>query len=205
MSQITAIRPQVKDKTRCNIEVDGRFCCGLKLETVVKNGLKVGSSVTEEGLSKLQLESEKQTALDKALTHLTASMKPEREVRAYLAGKGYLPEVCDHVIEKLKSYGYVDDFAYAKAYAEGASGKKGPRLIALELKKKGVPEQAIEAVLSDFPEGGETALALLRKYLRGKDVTDPKVLRKAYAHLHSKGFDYDAAREALSALASDDD
>ena len=28
LNEITAITPQVKDKTRCNIYVDGRFCCG---------------------------------------------------------------------------------------------------------------------------------------------------------------------------------
>ena len=30
MSDITAITPQVKDKERCNIYVDGKFYCGLK-------------------------------------------------------------------------------------------------------------------------------------------------------------------------------
>ena len=36
MPEITDITPQVKDKERCNIYVDGRFYCGLKLETAIK-------------------------------------------------------------------------------------------------------------------------------------------------------------------------
>jgi hypothetical protein len=48
MNEITEISPQLKDKTRCNVYVDGRFCCGLTLETVIKNRLKVGQMVTEE-------------------------------------------------------------------------------------------------------------------------------------------------------------
>lgn len=36
LSEITAITPQVKDKTRCNIFIDGRFYCGLTLEAAVK-------------------------------------------------------------------------------------------------------------------------------------------------------------------------
>ena len=79
--EITAITPQVKDKTRCNIETDGRFYCGMKLETVVSNRLKVGMHVSGEELSRMQLESEKLTALDKALFHITATMKTEQEVR----------------------------------------------------------------------------------------------------------------------------
>ena len=32
MSEITSIEPQVKDKRRCSIFIDGRFYCGMKLE-----------------------------------------------------------------------------------------------------------------------------------------------------------------------------
>ena len=51
MAEITGISPQKKDKTRCNIEVDGRFYCGMKLETAIKNRLKVGSVVSLEYLA----------------------------------------------------------------------------------------------------------------------------------------------------------
>ena len=88
MNEITAITPQVKDKTRCNIYVDGRFCCGLTLETVVKNRLKIGQSITEEKLSEIQLESEKNSALDKALTHISATMKTQKQIREFLTKKG---------------------------------------------------------------------------------------------------------------------
>ena len=52
MSEITAITPQAKDKTRCNVFVDGRFYCGLTLETAMKLRLKAGQTVSEELLSK---------------------------------------------------------------------------------------------------------------------------------------------------------
>ena len=105
MAEITGITPQVKDKTRCNIEVDGRFYCGMKLETVMKNRLKVGACVDGESLSRLQLESEKTTALDKALTHISASMKTEMQIRVFLRKKGYLNDVCDYVVEKMREIG----------------------------------------------------------------------------------------------------
>jgi len=104
VNEITAITPQVKDKSRCNIFVDGRFCCGLTLETVVKNRLKVGLQVTAETLEEMQLESEKETALNKALYFLSATRKTEKEVRSHLAKKGYLPAVVDYAVDKLRSY-----------------------------------------------------------------------------------------------------
>lgn len=198
--EITAITPQKHDAKRCNIEVDGRFFCGMQLITVMEHRLKVGSVVTEEELSALQLAGEKQTALDKALTHISASMKTERDVRDFLRRKGYLQEVSDYVVGKMKGYGYLDDEAYARAYAQSVGNRKGGRLIRMELKRKGVPDAAIEAL----PERDETdaAKTVLDKYLRGKSL-DEKTIRKAYAHLLSKGFDYDTARGALENLRAD--
>lgn len=203
MPEITAITPQQKDKIRCNIEVDGRFYCGMKLETVMQNRLKVGMTVSLEELSRIQLESEKQTAFDKALTHITSSMKTEREIRTFLTRKGYLSDVCDYVVEKMKRYGFLDDEAYARAYAESAGKKKGSRLIAQELRRKGVSDRAIEAALADLSDESDSAKKVLEKYLRGKDITDKKTVQKAYAHLISKGYDYDTARAALSAIMKD--
>lgn len=196
--QITAITPQKHDAKRCNIEVDGRFFCGMQLLTVMQHRLKAGSVVTEEQLDELQLAGEKQTALDKALTHISASMKTERDVRAFLRRKGYLQGVCDYVVEKMKGYGFLDDEAYARAYAQSAGAKKGDRLIRMELRRKGVEDAAIDAALPGRDEG-EAAQAVLARYLRGK-MMDEKTVRKAYAHLLSKGFDYDTARAALEAL-----
>jgi hypothetical protein len=59
---ITDITPQVKSASRCNIFLDGEFFCGMSLETVMKNRLKVGSRVDERTLERIQLESEMHTA-----------------------------------------------------------------------------------------------------------------------------------------------
>ncbi len=203
MPEITAITVQKKDKTRCNIEADGKFFCGMTLEAVVQNRLKVGMSVSREELARIQLESEKQTALDKALAHISFSMKTEREVRAFLKRKGYLDEVCDFVVESMKRYGYLDDAAYAAAYAESAAKRKGSRLIASELRKKGISDEAIAAATQPLADETEGARRVLEKYLRGKDPADPKTLRKAYAHLLSKGYDYETAGRAIASLSED--
>ena len=204
MAEITAITPQIKDKTRCNIEVDGRFFCGMKLVTVMQYRLKVGSVVTRESLSEIQLESEKETALDKALFHITATMKTEREIRDFLKKKGYVEEVSDYVVGKLREYRYLDDAAYARAYFESAAKRKGSRLIVMELKQKGISDEAISEALSEHSSEEDAAKGVLEKYLRGKDLTDKKTIRKAYAHLLSKGFDPDTARGALEGLYDED-
>ena len=206
MNEITSITAQAKDKTRCNVYVDGRFCCGLTVEAVVKNRLKVGQSVTPERLAEIQLESEKNTALDKALTHLSATRKTEKKIREFLQKKGYLPAAIEYVIEKLRSYGFLNDGEYAEAYVEQAAKRKGGRLIRMELRSKGVTDAEIDGALEGLDEQTEmqTALALLQKYMRGK-TADVQTLQKAYRHLMGKGFSYDVAKEALSSYGDLDE
>lgn len=206
MNEITAILPQVKDKRRCNIYIDGRFCCGLTLEATVKNRLKVGQIVTEEKLAEIQLESEKDTAFDKALTHLSATRKTEKQIRTFLAGKGYLPVVVDYVVEKLRGYDFLNDGEYADAYVESVSARKGGRLIRMELKGKGVSDEEIERALSEREEGAEeeAAKAILTKYMRNKPF-DKETLSKAYRYLMGKGFDYETAKAALASLGEWED
>ena len=125
MAEITDIAPQVKDKERCNIYVDGRFYCGLKLETAIKYRLKAGQHIELSVLDEIQLENEKSQALDKAMTHLTHSMKTEKEMRDFLKKKGYVEAVADHVCGKLKEYALLDDAEYSRRYIESAGKSKG--------------------------------------------------------------------------------
>ena len=206
MNEITQITPQVKDKRRCNIYIDGRFCCGLTLEAAVKNRLKVGQIVTPERLAEIQLESEKNTAFDKALTHLSATRKTEKQIRAFLADKGYLSAGADHVVEKLRSYNFLNDGEYAEAYVESAAKRKGGRLIRMELRGKGVSDEEIDAALENRAEDAEISAAteILQKYMRGK-ACDTQTLQKAYRYLMGKGFDYETAKEALRAFGAEED
>ena len=199
MNEITAITPQIKDKTRCNIYVDGRFYCGLGLELAIKHRLKVGMTVDEAFLGQIQLDGEKAKALDKALTHVSATAKTEKEIRDFLSKKGYLPAVCDYVIEKMKDYRFVNDSEYAESYVAHAGAKKGSRLIKMELKAKGVADEDIFSALSalDTETQTQSATAVLQKYMRGK-TADRETLAKAFRYLMSKGYEYEIARAALA-------
>lgn len=206
MSEITAITPQVKDKTRCNIYLDNRFYCGLTLECVVVNRLKAGMQVEKEQLDEFQLQSEKQTALDKALTYITATQKTEKQIRDYLQKKGYVQAVVEYVVEKMRGYNFLNDKGYAEDYVREVSVKKGGKLIKLELRKKGVSEAEIDEAVSALSSEEQTqaALQILQKYLRFKD-REQATLQKAFRYLLGKGFDYEIAKEALSLLGENEE
>ena len=203
MPEITSIEPQVKDKTRCSVFIDGRFYCGIKLEVAIKYHLKSGMHIEKEELDKIQLETEKAQAMDKALTHLSATMKTQKQMRDFLAKKGYVQAVADYVLERLNYYGYVDDEAYCRAYISGVTGK-GKRAIEAQLLKRGVDKSTVERALEDIEEDGDEVLAILKKYLRGKEINKEN-LYKGCRYLVGKGYSYEAAKSACERLDEGED
>jgi regulatory protein len=178
----------------------------MALETVIKNRLKVGQIVDKDALSKMQLESEKSTALDKALTHISATRKTEKQVRAFLEKKGYLSAVVEYVIEKMRGYNFLNDEEYAEAYVASVGKKKGVRLIKMELKNKGLTDEDIDGAIENMSESAqeEGASSVLEKYMRGKTV-DRETLYKAFRYLLGKGFTYEVAKSAISRFGEIDE
>jgi len=202
MSTITSIEPQVKDKTRCSVFIDGRFYCGIKLEVAVKNRLKAGMSITREQLDEIQLETEKTQAVEKALTHISATPKTRSQIADFLVKKGYVQAVIDYVFERLDYYGYANDEEYCSQYINSVSGKS-KKAIEAELYKRGVDKEVIERALSGYSDSGEEIFALLKKYLKGKEINKENVY-KACRYLITKGYDYDIVKEESEKLYEED-
>ena len=203
MSEITSIEPQKKDKARCNVYVDGRFYCGIKLEVAIKFQLKAGMQIEKSKLDEIQLATEKSQAIDKAMTHLSASMKTKKQMRDFLSKKGYTGAVTDYVLERLEYHGLVDDYAYCRAYVNSVKGK-GKRALEVDLIKRGAEKKAIAEALSEVEEDGSEALAILQKYMRSKEPTKEN-LYKGFKYLLSKGYEYDTAKNALEAFGGGDE
>ena len=202
MAEITSIEPQVKDKNRCNVYIDGAFYCGIKLEVAIKYHLKAGMHIEKAQLDEIQLETEKSQAVDKAMTHLSATMKTEQQMRDFLKGKGYTEVVCDYVIERLQYYKFIDDYAYCTAYINSVHGK-GRRAIESDLIKRKADRDAIRKALDEFEESDDDACELLQKYMRGKEINKVNLL-KGYKYLLSKGFSYDTAQSAMEKFDVED-
>ena len=202
MSQITSIEQQKKDKTRCSVYIDATFYCGLKIEVAIKYRLKAGMPIEKSFLDEIQLANEKMQATEKAMNHISATLKTRKQMCDFLAGKGYTQAVIDYVVEKLEGYGYIDDYAYCRAYVNSVSGK-GKNAIRAALIKRGAAREAIDAALDETEEDGDEVLAVAQKYMRGKQPTREN-LNKAIRHLISRGYDYDLAKSAVSRLGETD-
>ena len=202
MKQITALKEQLKNKKRVSVYLDGEFYCGLDLITVMKYRLKVGEYIEENRLVEIQYEAELQACFDRALSFISSSIKTQKQIKDKLLSLGYLDEIVEKSIEKLKNYGYVDDGDYAKRFASTYKGVKGKKLIKLELRRKGVSEKDAENAVDDIESQQQACDNLAEKYLKNKEK-DQKNLLKCYKYLLSKGFDYDEAKQAVEKYNED--
>lgn len=187
---INKIEIQKNNKNRVNIFVDGKFSCGLSLETLMKNHIKEKMEISMNMLNYIKNESEFSVAMAKAGNYLSKMQKTEKELRDYLLKKGFEMQICVKVVEKMKEYGYVDDSLYAKNFVKFKSKLCGRKKIAFELRQKGISENVVDENVNKIQDELLTARKMLEKYLKNKEF-DLKMKQKAYRFLFSKGFKND--------------
>lgn len=128
-----------------------------------------------------------------ALGYLSRKSRTVYEVRAYLEKKQFAGKHIEAAVEKLKSYGYLDDKAYlTSAYKENYRGKRfGKRRLLENLRRKGISEAGLKAFGAAYPQAVEEACLdyhlqkLLTKHA-GQSYFSKK--QKMYGALTTKGF-----------------
>lgn len=200
MSIITSISVQDKDKTRCNVFLDGEFGFALSVESVIKLRLKKGDELTEKQIKELTLDGEKSKGLYKGIAYSSRMLKMSKQVKTYLYSKGFSDNVVYYVVDKLKENGYVNDLLFAQRYIECNALNKGKRMLEYKLLEKGVSKSDIEKAfeLTDVPSENN-AVILAKKYFKNKEKTYEN-FSKTFKYLLSHGFSYSEAETAVNAL-----
>ena len=201
MAIITSIIKQKKGE-RVSVFIDGEFYCGLDCLTLLKYSLKEGMDIDPEILSSIQVESERQSATDKAFAYATRYFKPERKVREYLKEKGYLRELIDEIIAKLKDYGYVDDEKYAATYVSVNAERKGVNKIKMDLLSAGIPQDIVALAIEELDGQYGACLKYAKRYALNHQPLDKNKLMR---HLYSKGFSFEDIKRACNNLDEEED
>lgn len=201
MPVITSITKQKKGE-RVNVFLDGEFYCGLDGLTMLKFGLKEGMEIEESEIDKIHLQSERQSATDKAFAYATKYFKPEKKVREHLKDKGYIPALIDEIISKLKDYGYVDDEKYATTYVSINAERKGINRIKVDLLNAGISPSIVSMALEELDDQYSACLKYAKRYANSHNPLDKNKLMR---HLYSKGFSFEDIKRACNNLDKEDD
>ncbi|NSW50985.1 MAG: RecX family transcriptional regulator [Anaerolineae bacterium] len=191
MATITALRAQKRNPNRINVDLDGEFAFGLS--RVVAAWLQVGQELNDEKITRLQAEDEREVALQKAIHFLSYRPRTESEIRRKLAEQGFEEDVVNGALERLRSNQMVGDGKFARLWIDSrvTFRPRSHRLMAMELRQKGVADETIDAALAEAPEDEILAYQAGQARFRRYAGTDFKTFQqKLGAYLGRKGFSY---------------
>ena len=210
MKKISKICMQ-QNGERYNLFLDEEFFCGITEDTLVKLKLKKGMEVDEAALEEIIKEENKNKCFNYAVFLLGKRNYFEKALTDKLAQKEYDEEAIAFTIEKLYSYGYMNQERLTEAFVRDKKrfSKKGPRYIASALKAKGVDGEMIRQALEenyDADEELENCKSLLWKkldYYRRKTEDTYTLKGKLYAFLAQGGYGSDVIKRAIEAVLAE--
>lgn len=231
MPIITSIEPQKKKENRFNVFINGQFAFAASAETIFKHHLKTDQSISQETIEKLVKENEYGLLLDKTLQWISSRPHSEKELMTYLNKpnpKAKTPRselAAQMVVDKLTTLGYINDEEFARWYIESRtrSRPRGKRLLALELRAKGVGQEIISRLLEDRAEvqsssppilplsplspvlpqsESDLALKVAQKKLSSyKNLERREFYQKMGAYLARRGFDWETIKAVIDQIS----
>lgn len=204
MSVITAIEPQKKRAGYYNIFIDGEYRLSLSELDVASLHLQVNQSVSKQEIDDLLQSSLSSKAYNFALRYLAARPRSKKEIIDYLSGKGFEQEIIERTILNLEKQNYVNDadFAYMWIKNRLLLNARSPRMLRLELYKKGIDKGITEEALKSFTEDEfQDSLKDLVNKKRRQYPDDEKLIQ----YLVRKGYNYGEIKNSLTELAALED
>jgi regulatory protein len=126
-----------------------------------------------------------------------------------LRRRGASPDVAEAVVAELEARGYVDDRAFAAAWAESrARGRSfGRQRLRDELRARGVARPLVEAALDrafeDTSELARAQVAAVRRLAILRRRAPDQAARRLHDYLRRRGYSGDVVRQVLRALCRD--
>jgi regulatory protein len=189
--KITALKVQKRNPNRINVYLDGEYA--FPVARIVGAWLQVGLELSEEKIAALREQDTKEVAFQRALKFLNYRPRSETEVRKKLNELGFDESVMDETLDRLRQNGLISDDRFAREWVENRSTfrPRSRRLLALELRQKGVADEIIQDALDETVDEDELAYqAAIRKARRWENLEWAEFRERLSAYLMRRGFSY---------------
>lgn len=200
MRKITALEVQKRNPNRVNVHLDGEFAFGLA--RIVAAWLRVGQGLSDEKIEQLQAEDGRERAFQQAMLFLSYRARSESEIRQNLR-KHEIPEpVIEQTLERLRQGGLANDNQFARAWVENRSAfrPRSRRLMAMELRQKGLSDEAVSSAVADVDDEALAYEAAQKKVARYKDLEWNDFRKKLSDFLARRGFSYSVIAPVVTRL-----
>lgn len=198
MRKITAIEVQKRRPSRVNIHLDGEFAFGLA--RIVAAWLRVGQELSDEKIEELQARDARERAYQQAMLFLSYRARSESEIRRNLL-KHEIPEaVIEATIERLRQDGLANDREFASAWVENRNTfrPRSRRMMTLELKQKGLDEEAIQSAMEGVDDEASAYEAAQKRAARFKGLEWNDFRKKLSEFLARRGYSYSVIAPVVS-------
>ncbi len=186
--------------------MDGEFAFGLALIHAL--WLKIGQTLTDAQIEELKAADTLEKARVRAVDFIGYRPRSVAEVRRRLTRAGVDEENISQIVANLRDAGLLDDASFSKEWVESRlrSAPKSRRMMAWELRQKGVAQGVIDETLQAADvDDAQTAQDMARRRLprlASADALTKK--RKLSEYLARNGFDYAIISEAVAAVLSEE-
>ena len=193
------------NKRKCKVFLEEGFAFVLYRSEVEQYHIEEGAELSRQVYERIEEEILLPRAREKALDFLSFQGRTRLQMKQKLKQEGYPENVIEKVMEFLKEYRFVDDVAYAKNYVSLNSGRKSCRQMKEELRLKGVCQEEIMQVLEEGEVDEEaSALALMKKRLKGCRQLSREEKTRQSAYLARKGYSYDTIHRVMEHFATEE-
>ena len=198
--RITTLTAQKRDPQRINVYLDGEFAFGIA--RILAAWLRVGQEISDDKISQLLEEDARETAYLQAIKFIQYRPRTEAEVRQNLIKHTVPTPVVDHVIDRLKRNGLLDDARFAQAWIENRNERRprSRRALYFELHQRGIDAAIIEQSLQAVDEQELAYQAALKKARNIKNLEWKDFRQKMYAYLIQRGFNYEVTSQAVARI-----
>jgi regulatory protein len=189
--EITALKAQIKNHNRISVYLDGEYAFGLA--RIVAAWLRIGQRLSEADIDRLKQQDTLEVAYQRGLHILSYRPRSEVEIQRKLSEQGFDQPVVDATIQRMKENNFLGDEQFARDWVENRSTfrPRSKRLLALELRQKGVAEEAIQRALDETGDENNLAYLSATKYAHRLAGADWETFRKRLgAYLMRRGFSY---------------
>lgn len=202
---ISKIMRQKNNPERYNIYIEDKYAFAVDESILIKYQLSKDKVLEDWERDEIVFDDEVRKAFNKALHFLSFRMRSEHEVKKKLLDAEYGEAVVLEAIQKLYNLGFLNDETFSKALLETQkkTGKKGPRAIQQEMKKKGIEKSLQEEVLDSYTEEDQTQIAqgLAEKIANQQSSKTPRqVKQKIQDTLLRKGYSYGIISKVIAEI-----
>lgn len=195
---VTKIEPVTKMKYKVFIEE--KFAFVLYKGELSRYHIAEGCEVNQELIERIQSDVVLKRAKLRTMHLLKDMDRTEMQLRQKLRQGLYTEEIIDQAVAYVKSFGYIQDEAYAERFVTGRQKTKSRKELYAALSQKGVSKEVIENALEEC-YAKDNELEAIKKILEKKhflpESAGEKETAKMYGYLIRRGFRYEDIRQVI--------